>query len=795
MEEPVYQKYPRLIPCLLIVLVCVLSQINYFTNGKTIFHINSIGSSSLVYIKLQIDNFRHLNFIPQYWSNLFYTGGPVHTGMGFYNPILLLLTPFSSYSHAIVAYDILLKIISGIGVFFLLKRYDVSNRASTACALIYPLNPFCAAFGQDPQFAAVAYILPWIIFFLERIIFESGHRTASLLNALILSLILSICYLASNIQSYNFMCWFVLLPFTVLRLYDAYGHYHAAEDMTDNQVITSMAITIGLLVAAVALNIVLVLFEILPTLDVIGATARPVGFDKTIFVYSALITVIAFAAHNLSKRPVAIIGLVILVLSLFFDPKTGVISNPFENYINSIDASSFIFDNQPLRYYLGIFGLLILAGLLLRNTENHRPMILLHIALAYFVINLCLPLQAFVKAYGFPEIFAKPAQTLLPDYYYRMSFIPMLGLTMGLALGFDYLKNRFTRGRMATIALAALFILPIENTFLYFNRTLFTDDIKYLSQDAPEYRFLKNLKPTERMIAVSNKEHQFWRKPFHPDTMPKWLVPCYFGANTFSRVGVALIPRRNELFNNMAMPLYFGLDEKEPLNGLIHLSGIKYVFSYESLNHKHLELIERGSEYHIYRNTQVLPRVMLLSDTRRTRQKVYLPVESDKGFETVEVDGESALLFSMMSTNWNLFQKYAYLDPGADIDLKSGGYKKIIEKESNRFSSGLGTAEITRYENEIVQIDCHIKNECILLLTDTFFPGWNVYINGSPRPSFRTDFIFRGVKLEPGEYTVIFRYEVDKYKYSRYGSLAAFLLILISTVVIFFRLRSDRKKI
>ncbi|MBI5830273.1 MAG: YfhO family protein, partial [Chloroflexi bacterium] len=44
------------------------------------------------------------------------------------------------------------------------------------------------------------------------------------------------------------------------------------------------------------------------------------------------------------------------------------------------------------------------------------------------------------------------------------------------------------------------------------------------------------------------------------------------------------------------------------------------------------------------------------------------------------------------------------------------------------------------------------------LLSDTFYPGWRVRVDGHPRPLFRADYTFRAVAVPAGTHTVEFEY-------------------------------------
>jgi uncharacterized membrane protein YfhO len=66
---------------------------------------------------------------------------------------------------------------------------------------------------------------------------------------------------------------------------------------------------------------------------------------------------------------------------------------------------------------------------------------------------------------------------------------------------------------------------------------------------------------------------------------------------------------------------------------------------------------------------------------------------------------------------------------------------------------------IERYEPKRVGLQATVAAPSVLLLNDRYHPDWKVYVNGQARPLLRCNYIMRGVRLEPGEHSVEFRFE------------------------------------
>ncbi len=60
-------------------------------------------------------------------------------------------------------------------------------------------------------------------------------------------------------------------------------------------------------------------------------------------------------------------------------------------------------------------------------------------------------------------------------------------------------------------------------------------------------------------------------------------------------------------------------------------------------------------------------------------------------------------------------------------------------------------------ENQHITILAYLNSPGILVLANSFYPCWRVYVNGNESKIVRATFFFRGIPLPPGEYVIMFR--------------------------------------
>ena len=85
----------------------------------------------------------------------------------------------------------------------------------------------------------------------------------------------------------------------------------------------------------------------------------------------------------------------------------------------------------------------------------------------------------------------------------------------------------------------------------------------------------------------------------------------------------------------------------------------------------------------------------------------------------------------------------------------------VLEKEfdvSRLSGSGEATVDIADYAPTKVTIRASLNSNGFLVLNDTYYPGWEVFVDGTKSEVYRANYLFRAVFLPPGNHTVKFVY-------------------------------------
>jgi hypothetical protein len=225
-------------------------------------------------------------------------------------------------------------------------------------------------------------------------------------------------------------------------------------------------------------------------------------------------------------------------------------------------------------------------------------------------------------------------------------------------------------------------------------------------------------------------------------------------------------------------------------NNVVDLYSIKYIISVtpiekdsrfeliysrlEGLRGKREDLLKENT-IKLYRNRNPLPRAWLVKDFRVLDSKDILSTVITKEFRP-----EREVL---------LEEEPLWINPKSSPSQQAGKISMSWSKASaedrrnpKSIRSLQNEVEILSETNNRLKLLVKASEKTFLVLSDTFFPGWKVYVDGNRRKIFRANYAFRSLPLEDGKHHVEFVYDPLSFKIgaliSAFGlALAAFLWI------------------
>jgi hypothetical protein len=346
-------------------------------------------------------------------------------------------------------------------------------------------------------------------------------------------------------------------------------------------------------------------------------------------------------------------------------------------------------------------------------------------------------------------------EKILPSLLFSLERQILLSVALLLVL---FLYKRRTLGppvfRTLIVVLVFIDLTSAHRQFQFLVRPgLVTDNPKILSiSDSQRYRLFSGL-PNLHPSVFTMRDRSF---PEVAEAVWSSLVPnigVFYDVDYMQEID-ALSRPPYDVFLKTAKNLPPGR-----FYSLLGALNVKYISSYSPLPDGEIELVRHFPEYPLwlYELERALPRVYVVPSTEHETD----PSKTLERLAAKDFDPSATVL----------------VDEPISLGNKTG-----FQAE----------ARIVAYENQLVTIHASLDSSGILVLTDSYYPGWNAYVNGRQEKIYRANLFFRGVPLSAGRHTVHFRYEPRSFAIGRAVSIITFLSIIVVAILLYLRKRRRR---
>jgi Bacterial membrane protein YfhO len=202
-------------------------------------------------------------------------------------------------------------------------------------------------------------------------------------------------------------------------------------------------------------------------------------------------------------------------------------------------------------------------------------------------------------------------------------------------------------------------------------------------------------------------------------------VGVFHGVDYFQEID-ALNRRPYSDFLNVANNLDFERQIK-----LLSTFNVRYVVSFRELPENGIRLVEHFPKYFswLYRVDRTVPRFYIVGKAVEEKNSVKA-LQKLSGAE---------------------------FDPSKEVILDSvAPIRPPRQLEAQ--------ASLERYENNVVTIQTATNGDGILVLADSYYPGWKAFVDGKEAKIFRANHFFRAVVAPKGKHQIEFRYEPWSFK-------------------------------
>ncbi len=626
-------------------------------------------------------------------------------------------------------------LIAATGVYFLCKYLKFSLSSTLFATLIFAFGGHFAvriSIGHYHLFSAVAWI-PFVILFFLRLLEEQSIR-----NFLFFTLFLSLELLTLHLQIFYFLIITMFIYYVIHLIYA-----WRARKLT----LKSTSSTTGLFALSGLLAVFICSAQLLPVIeatlnshrgahnyaifsklslpfnqlggfflpDAWGYESKYIGamtyHEITAFIgFSVLIPlIIGFTVKDRRIRSFSVISIILLIITI------GKYL-PFGKIIYYFPFMSFA--RIPARFLhivTLLFALIAGAGLdkiiSIVGEKKKSKFKVEYLYLSIFVICVILYTLLITFPGGLGKIFypsydnsEKFIETLLkPAVQYSLFISVFLAVLFFLLRRESKLRNVFP---------VFLIVLIFSELWLYNTRLInpveekelvsgFEQISKYLDYNNEIYRFQGSEFRHQAGYSLSGLQRATGYEALKNRYLMKLIQPTFEKTNKHNSVFDAYTLKLSQLLNS------------------------KYLIVYPPKRFHHHEFTETGKiyiqnrAYWVYTSENYLPRAYTSNSTVSGRSfKEFLKFFNDEKYK-------------------------AHVFAGYELNSEKPVLKPV---------------EIKKYSPNEIEIEVQADESTLLVINDTFFPGWHALVDNRETEIIRANYAFRGLKLDKGAHNITFRY-------------------------------------
>lgn len=247
--------------------------------------------------------------------------------------------------------------------------------------------------------------------------------------------------------------------------------------------------------------------------------------------------------------------------------------------------------------------------------------------------------------------------------------------------------------------------------------------------------------------------------------------------------------------------------------GSLHLYGLSVVAKSRTLVGKKVVQVRDRTNYRllysdddalVYENGSTMPRAFLVTSALPPVQYGEQGYRVSMSTTSPDADRSRPILRSLMDGGIDLQRQVAleipagsgipFLDAMPQVQLdrlperqlwSQGAALTTTPAISLPSSTELGTVRITAQQSDRMSLVADARRPAMLVLADTYYPGWHVYVDGQESVLYRADYLYRAVYVPEGSHTIEFVYAPRSVIYGGLLTVATGSLVILTGLLAF----------
>ncbi len=121
----------------------------------------------------------------------------------------------------------------------------------------------------------------------------------------------------------------------------------------------------------------------------------------------------------------------------------------------------------------------------------------------------------------------------------------------------------------------------------------------------------------------------------------------------------------------------------------------------------------------------------------------------------------------------------------AYVEQNGNAQRELQQLDAPRHSTPDDRINVTDDSSQHIAAITQSERPGLLMLKDTYYPGWEAYVDGKRVPIANTDYLFRGVFVDAGRHVVDFRYEPTSFRAGIAITAVSLALIIVCCIMAF----------
>lgn len=680
--------------------------------------------------------------------------------IGAFNLTNLIFFKFLPFIYAFNLGFVFIFAFTGIGAYLYLRNIKINRLVSLFSALSFSYSAFFACHISHFNLIQTASFLPWLFLFTERIINDKSQKSNYLLFSFFLAQ-----QIFSGFPQITFITLIGITGYLILRLFSEPNRRRFSVFL-----FFSFSVFLGFSLSAI---------QLLPQVEFLINSTRAAGQSLS----SAL--QYSFSLHN---------------LLMFVNP--NALGTPANGTYPDLIASNFavFWENN------GFMGFLPIAGVFLAIFFLRRRLTIIYFLIlgVSFLLMLGRYSPLYV-VYLFPpfSFFRVPSRFILP-FIWSIIVISSLALNVIICkiapIGHTAVSQvgKFLRLKEFLIGLigVGLMIASLFHLLSFsYNYNPIAPAQKIL--EPPETaNFLKNLSTEKQNRFFLIPDHEFWNQVFLKRGWQDFSPFIYFRNNLNSnlnliyntssfRVYPIQLVKRYNLLNSLVESSVMVGNEKAGIDDLgikiLSLSSVKYLLSpYEIATPSSLlkvfetkENLEGFPSYKIYENSQALPRAYFVESTVVAKTlEDFVRYLADEKFDIKKTAIVESVILG--TPPWR----------GTPESQTDSGQARMTKNERTQKT----TIQWLKDSPQEIILKVDIPTTSLLVLADSYYPGWKAFIDGKETAIQPVNLNFRGIMVEQGSHEIKFTYQPKSFFWGKIISIGSLVFLLFLTIRPLFRI-------